>query len=77
MPSWLVPVVTWVGTRFLHLLIYGTIILGVGFGLYKVFLQKTSISNTTYTQPVVQNHYNEQAKYAPFSCARITEDKLK
>ena len=77
MPVWLAPVVSWLGQRFLHVLIYGAIILSVGFLLYSAFLKPTNNQKTTVQAGGVVNHYNEQAKYAPFSCARIVEEKTK
>lgn len=69
MPVWLLPVGQWLGERFLHLVIYGSIILGIGFFLYSSFLKPTN--KTIYTQPVTQKY--DQSHYAPFSCAKITK----
>ena len=75
MPTWLLPIVKWTGERALHLIIYGTIILSIGFLLYSAFLKPTNNQKTTVQAGGTVNHYNEQARYAPFSCARIVESK--
>lgn len=67
--------IAWLKDNAVHLLFYLLILAVGGFTLYKVFFQATTTTRNVFTQPVVQNHYNEQAKYAPFSCARIVEPK--
>lgn len=63
----------WIKDRAVNVLIYGTIILTIGFAGYKLFLQPTN--RTVYTAPSTHNHTLENPKYAPFSCARIVVDK--
>jgi len=65
----------WLKENLIHILFYLLILAVSGFTLYKVFFQATTTTKNVYTQPVVQNHYNENPKYSPFSCARIIEDK--
>lgn len=65
----------WLKDRAVNVLIYGTIILAVGFALYKVFIQPTNKTSTVYTAPSEHVHYLEGAKYAPLSCARMTLPK--
>lgn len=63
----------WLKDRAVHVLIYGTIILGIGFALYKLFLQPTSKNSTLYTAPSTSSHAIELGapSYAPLSCASI------
>jgi hypothetical protein len=67
------PIIKWIGERFLHVVLYGAIILGAGFLLYSAFLKPTNSTKNVYTEPVQQ--YYDQSKFAPFSCARIIKDK--
>lgn len=63
MPFW----IKWVGERFLHVLIYGVIILGIGFMLYSAFLKPTN--TTTNTGEV--KYYWQGAKQTTFGCAHF------
>jgi hypothetical protein len=59
----------WLKDRVIHVLIYGTIILGIGFSLYSVFLKPTN--RTVYTAPSTHMHTLEGLKVYPLSCARL------
>lgn len=64
--------VPWIKDRLINVLIYGIIILTIGFALYKVFIQPTNKTSTVFTAPSEHKHYLEGAQYAPFSCAKVT-----
>lgn len=55
-------VLKWVGERFLHVVIYGAIILGVGFFLYSAFLKPTTTQNTNVSEGGKVVYVNKDAK---------------
>lgn len=63
--------ISWIKDRAINVFIYGTIILAVGFALYKVFLQPTNKTNNVYSADSKPVNLLGDAKIAPFSCARI------
>jgi len=65
----------WMKERFFNLLIYGTIILSVGFALYRLFLQPTNKTNTVYSADSKPISLLGDARISPFSCARIVVQK--
>ena len=58
-------ILKWIGERFLHVIIYGAIILGVGFFLYSAFLKPTSSQKTTVEAGGTANYYWKDAKVSP------------
>lgn len=66
---------SWIKDRIINVAIYGTIILAVGFALYKVFLQPTNKTNNIYRDGSKPVSLLGDAKISPFSCARIVVQK--
>lgn len=58
-----------------HGIIYVVASVAVILALYKLFIKETN--KTVYAQPVTQNHFLENPKYAPFSCEKIILPKEK
>lgn len=78
MPIWAAPAVKWVGERFLHVVIYGAIILGMGFFLYSAFLKPTTSQKTTNNaEKIDQYTYSPQIKVGFGGCANLKAEKLK
>lgn len=75
MPTWAISAVKWLGERALHVIIYGAIILGVGFLLYSAFLKPTSNNSNKNTGDV--NYYWQNAKVSPGfgGCVTIKAEK--
>lgn len=67
--------VQWLKERGINVVIYGTIILTVGFALYKLFLQPTNKTNTVYSADSKPVNLLGDARISPFSCARIVVQK--
>ncbi|OPZ89051.1 MAG: hypothetical protein BWY74_02892 [Firmicutes bacterium ADurb.Bin419] len=65
----------WMKERLQNLFIYGTIILAIGFGLYKIFLQPTNKTNNVYSADSRPLSLLESSRISPFSCARIVVAK--
>lgn len=63
--------VSWLKDRSVNVIIYGTIILTIGFALYKIFLSPSTKNSNLYTAPSSNNHLVENPNYAPLSCATI------
>lgn len=79
MPEWAIPVIKWVGERFLHVVIYGAIILGVGFLLYSAFLKPTNTQRTVVQAGGTQIEYWKDAKITPSfgGCVSLQAEKYK
>lgn len=65
----------WLKERGINVVIYGTIILTVGFALYKLFLQPTNKTNNVYSADSRPLSLLESSRISPFSCARIVVAK--
>ena len=65
----------WLKDRAINVFIYGTIILAIGFGLYKIFLQPTNKTNNVYSADSRPISLLENSRISPFSCAKIVVDK--
>lgn len=59
--------IPWLKERLVHGAIYVLVSVAVILALYKLFIKETN--KTVYTAP--SSHSLENAKYAPFSCAKI------
>jgi hypothetical protein len=58
-------IMQWIKDRAVNCLIYGTVILGIGFVLYSAFLKPTTTQKTTVQDGGVVNYYWKDAKVAP------------
>lgn len=71
MPTWLLPILNFLGQRFLHFVIYAAIGLSVWGVYYKLFVKETS---KTVNQGEVKYYY-QGAKVTTFGCAHFNEGK--
>lgn len=67
MPTWALPVVKWVGERFLHFVVYAIIGLIVWGVYWKIFVKETNKTTTTQHADDIQNYYMQPH----FGCATI------
>lgn len=65
----------WIKDRAVNVIIYGTVILSIGFALYKLFLAPSSSNHSLYTAPSTTNSSVGTWTPAPFSCATIKVQK--
>lgn len=63
----------WISERLVHGAIYVMVSVAVVLALYKLFIKETN--KTINTAP--SYHYQENPKYSPFSCAKISVLKEK
>ena len=73
----LLKVIKWVGERALHVIIYGAIILTIGFSLYSAFLKPTTTQNTKVESGGTVNYYWKDAKVSSlFGCQNLRASEL-
>lgn len=65
----------WIKDRVINVIIYGTVILSIGFALYKLFIAPSIINRSLYTAPSTTNSSVGTWTPAPFSCATIRVSK--
>ena len=67
--------VLWLKNRSINVIIYGAVILGIGFALYKLFLAPSVTNRSLYTAPSTTNSSVGTWTPSPFSCATIKVSK--
>lgn len=70
--------IDWLKDRVINLLIYGTIILAIGFALYSAFLKPTTTQKTTVQSGGMVNYYWKDAQVKPGfgGCVNIKAEEL-
>ena len=71
MPFWLTWVFSIVGKHFFRVLMYGSIILGIGFFLYSAFLKPTNTTTIQSGGKVINNFESPRQDLFSFGCSNL------